>query len=138
MLNKRALNLRKKLNRLQRTKNQAPVRQSPRTLALLQQFGLDTHTGGTKIVRISKADSTPAATSIPSAQVLFDQPPAEAEFDIESASLKDIFDRQLNTQRFCMSRNLHPFTVQHAAGNPELTCRCVMCPPTCSRRCLCI
>ena len=121
VLNKRALNLRKKLNRLQRTKHQAPIRQSPRTLALLQQFGLDTHTGGTKIVRISKADSTPAATSTPSAQVLFDPPPAEGDFDIESASLKDMLDRQLNTQRFCMSRNLHPFTVQHAAGNPELT-----------------
>ena len=121
VLNKRALNLRKKLARLNRTRNNAPIRQSPRTLALLQQLGLGTSTDATKIVRISKSDSTPAATSTPSAQVLFDQPPADAEFDIESASLKDMLDRQFNTQRFCMSRNLHPFTVQHAAGNPELT-----------------
>ena len=121
VLNKRALNLRKKLARLNRAKNTPAVRQSPRTLALLKQFGLDTTTDATQILHISKADAAPAATSTPSAQVLFDQPPAEADFDIETASLKQMLDRQYNTQRFCMARNLHPFTVQHAAGNPELT-----------------
>ena len=124
MLDKRELNLRKKTARHRRNKErQLPHRSSPRLSSSLDNVtrsGIPLSPLGTTIVRLSSADKARLAEEAKYRRTVA---VSRMRFDIEAACYNELKDNQLDMDRYCNARGLHPYTLQYIRKNREFaTC----------------
>ena len=124
VLDKRELNLRKKNARHRRNKErQLPHRSSPRFASSLSdavRTDVPLSPSGTTIVRLGSAEKERLAEEAkfrPTVSV------ARMRFDIEAACYNELKDNQLDMDRYCNARGLHPYTLQYIRKHREFaTC----------------
>ena len=123
-MDKREMNLRKKNARHRRNKQrQLPHRSSPRfasSMSDVVRTDVPPSPSGTTIVRLdkkAKAELAEQAKYRPTVSV------ARMRFDIETACYNELKDNQLDLDRYCNARGLHPYTLQYVRKNREFaTC----------------
>ena len=124
VLDKREMNLRKKTARHRRNKErQLPHRSSPRftsSMSDVVRTDIPLSPSGTTIVRL---DSSAKAKLAAEAQYRPTVSVARMRFDIEAACYNELKDNQLDLDRYCNARGLHPYTLQYVRKNREFaTC----------------